>query len=375
MRNTTFYDSSTNTLVTLTNAPSPLSARRGTMSVMSSTLTNVRNGMPANIILSPREMKHYRRWQHLYTTLRPAQQGYLPTATEYDDFQQWLKRQDSGYFSDVFDDISSHTKANRPAPRAASLELPVATACCHTMHPVTRGQWRSRCPVCTIDVHLNYMKLLSEALVAAGGRAPSCTLTASEYQDTIYKAWCQGKICTLKELSEVETLAMKEVEWSVEHPGTEFNDIQTATKALRLYWFEINGSLEGKPSNKKGNTVVFSEETCFEPGRAQAYYWRRSPRYEPGKYTIPNQQEEDGAISEDSEDYDQEALVRFGVVDDNGRDAPTLVDEDQDEDDSLEWEDIDSDDESSELNYQYAEDDHHYSEIDGEASFIVFAND
>ncbi|KAF1842629.1 uncharacterized protein K460DRAFT_359202 [Cucurbitaria berberidis CBS 394.84] len=357
------------------------------MSPIPNTTTRAQEKIPANIILSPRELKHYRRWQHLYTSLTPAEQGYIPTAMEYEEFQQWLKRQDSGYFSDTFEDISDHIKPMDLDPSASSLESPVAAICRHPMHPVTAEKIRSRCPVCTIDVHINYMKVLSQALEAAGGRAPSCTLTTSQHQDTVYSAWSREKIYTLKELSELEMLAEQEAEWLAAHPEPKFDSIQTATKALELYWFETFGLRNVKPVAKKARKVGFTADTRFELGRPQAYYWKRSPRYEPGKYALVEQQEdEEGAISEDSEDYSQGVAYHFGATSEPIREDPSpevqepprtdnQVEELEEDDDDSDWEDIDPEDDSSDPGDEVGEGDHIYFEIEEEASFVVFADD
>ena len=214
----------------------------------------------ASVIMSPRQLKLFLRWQHLCTTLDPAARGYLPTAAEYEDFQQWLKRQDSGYFSDVFDDLSDHIVGIKPSPSVLGINLPVATICQHLMHPLTTGLLHPRCPVCTIKLHLNYVKILFQALTAAGGRAPSCTLTTSERQDSIYSAWAKEKILTLKELLKLENMADREAAWSRMHPAIKRDDIQTAAKALKIYWIETNGSHDTIFPVKGNSIVAFSEK-------------------------------------------------------------------------------------------------------------------
>jgi len=337
--------------------------------------------------MPPRELKQYKRWQCLHTNVRPAEQGYIPTAHEYEDFHQWLKRQDSGYFSDIFDDITGHISHCGSETTSSSFNSPVASICQHAMHPVAAGQPQSRCPVCIVELHVRYMNVLSEALKSAGGRAPSCTLTSSEHQDIVYSAWCKGKISTLKELSRLETMAEEEARWSAQHPETSHEETQTAAKAVELYWSETTGCLERLPRSKKHTAVVFAQDTDFAPGRPNPYFHRRSPRYEPGKYTVAEQDEpEEDQISEDSEDYSQVKIHHVGETEESvnesllsneeeSRPVFDSIDEIEDDDENSDWEDIDSGDESSEYGDECGEGDGIYFEIEEEASFIVFGDD
>lgn len=244
--------------------------------------------IPASIFLTARVFKLYRRWQRLYTTVDDTQQGYIPTALEYEDFQQWLWRQDSGYFSDIYEDPSAQTGSAQPGTFESDLEQSIATICRHELHPAAMAQPYSRCPVCTISLHLRYVHVLTHAMENAGGRAPSCTLMASEYQDNVYNAWLYVKLCALKEVIELERMAEQEEIWSLQDCHTVRDDLQTAQKALKLYWSQIGDCdstiLSTKKSETTSKTVSFTEGTDFELGRPVQYFWRRSPRYESGKY-------------------------------------------------------------------------------------------
>jgi len=333
--------------------------------------------IPASIILPPRELKQYKKWQCLHTNTKPAEQGYIPTAHEYEDFQQWLKRQDSGYFSDIFEDISGHVVPARPESLACTFDLPVASTCQHTMHPTAAGQLQARCPVCIVEIHVRYMQVLARALANAGGHAPSCTLTSSDHQETVYNAWCKGKISTLKELSKLETMAEEEVAWSARHPEAKHEDIQTAVKAVDLYWTETTGCFENrKHPKKKAAAVAFAQDTDFDPGRPNSYFHRRSPRYEPGKYTVESPKEEE--CPEEPAESSQ-AKVHFCGTDESDLDTRepeeelsleedgSSFDEPLNDDDDSDWEDIESEDEEdSECGSYY--------EIE-ETSFIVFGDD
>jgi hypothetical protein len=341
-------------------------------------------------------MKQYRRWQNLYTTLRPTEQGYMPTAIEYEEFQQWLKKQDSGYFSDVFEDVAEHVKPSSPN------ESPIGFVCRHPMHPAAAGQLRARCHVCVIDMHLNYMKVLTKALDDAGGRAPSCTLTASIHQEKLYKVWVQEKLDTVRRLGELEKYAEEEAKWQPKLPKTANEDMRTADAALELYWSEV-GACEAKrpPVPEKKKTVEFAQDTEFGLRRPQAYYWRRSPRYQPGRYTLADYDEhEDEAVSEDSEDYSHPMMLEQGVEVINASEAnddfsqarihindlfrcgkekhqdesPSSdldddIEELQDDDGDSDWEDVESDDDTLD------DGDYIFFDVDEDSSFVVFSED
>jgi hypothetical protein len=334
-----------------------------------------RHNLPASLIFTPRELKQYRRWQSLCTTLKPTECGLIPTAVEYEDFQQWLRKQDSGYFSDVFDDICELIR-----PTTSSSDSAVASICQHSIHPTQTGEEQSRCPVCMIEIHINYMKLLTRSLHGANGRPLPFTGTPSEQQENLYMAWSQGKLKTLEKVCELEELSTKEIEWSERHQSGQSDDVQSATKALELYWLETTDSQNTRQCSTNMKVVAFAEDTNFLPGRPIDYFLKRSPRYEPGKYTILYEEEEDDdIISEDSEDYSCVRIFTLSGPTDLGEDpsaAPSenheqnedIVEEIEDDDGDSDWEDIESDNDDNGLDGSYIS-----FEEDEETSFIVFS--
>lgn len=288
---------------------------------MSPSTSRIRSEVSATAIFTPREMKQYRRWQNLHTTLNPSEQGFIPTADEYEDFQQWLKKQDSGYFSDIFEDVAEHVK-----PSTAD-NPPMAILCRHTMHPITAGQLRRRCPVCTVDMYISYTRALEKALRDAGGRAPSCCMTASPYQESLYDAFVAGKLQALHCLAELEQLAEEETEWSAHHSEWKNEEVRTAGRALDLYWSEAGAPTKPQPQqSKKSKTVNFAPDTEFDLRRPLEYYRRRSPRYEPGRYAMSSQDDEDDMISEDSEDYSRAPVLLAGGSDESNTNMVTFYD-------------------------------------------------
>lgn len=286
--------------------------------------------------------------------------------------------QDSGYFSDTFEDLSEQARMIQISSTKDGIEVPLAALCQHAMHPVSAGQTRLRCPVCVVDVHLRYVKVLTQALQSAGGRAPSCTLVASDHQDTVYSAWQYGKICALGELSELEQMADREKEWSAHNPELKADNLQTAQKALDKYWTEFGCPQVQNVPTAANKRAVFAQDTDFQPGRPQAYYWKRSPRYEPGKYSVAEQSyNDDEIVSEDSEDYSQATVIHYGIAKESALQygtsdqeaAPFARESDhviEDDDDDSDWEDIESDEESSDFK------DCVYFGLDEQTNFIVF---
>lgn len=336
--------------------------------------------LSAKAIFSPREMKLYNRWQCLHTNLLPKERGNIPTAVEYEDFQQWLKRQDSGYFSDIFDDITGHIAAASSAKESKS-DTPIASVCQHTVHPVAAGRFQSRCPVCTIDMHVKYLHVLSQALEDAGGRPPpSCTLKNSNHQDKVYNAWSKGKVCAVKELLVLEAMAEKEAKWSAKHPDEKRENVQTASKALELYWSEIladaSGCVDERPRRKKGSTVKFAQDTDFAPGRPDVYFRHNSPRYEPGKYTVAGCDDHDeDVISEDPEDCLVVDEAEPALESPKSSQDLDKIDDIEDDDGDSDWEDAESDEDGDEYSDEDSEGSCTYWEVDDESSFIVFGED
>jgi hypothetical protein len=267
----------------------------------------IRSDISASAIFTPREFKQFRRWQNLHTTLRPDEQGFLPTADEHDDFQQWLRKQDSGYFSDVFEDVAEHVK-----PPTAD-EPPTAVSCRHMMHPIAAGHLVKRCPVCTVDMWISYVQALEKALKGAGGRAPRAANQAStEKQEALYAAFITSKLEVLQYLEELELQAEEEEQWQAQHKDWKNDEVRTASQALDLYWSEAFAITDAQPPKpKKKKSVKFTPGTDFCVSRPEEYFRRRSPRYTPGKYTVETQDEEEETeegqgeeiVSEDSEDY------------------------------------------------------------------------
>jgi len=259
--------------------------------------------LPASLIFTSHEQKHYRRYQRTKTRLSPHKQGYLPSADEYTAFQCWLKKRDSGYFSDEpLGGLACYLQV-----RDANL----ADLCKHALHPFHKGDHRSCCPVCIVEMHMRYMRLL-EAHVT-GGDSKVQQRWESTNDDPVVDAWRAGKLSLLRAVDSLEKRAIEEHAWMARNPGASIENAKTAEQALHIYHtamqldtlttsprsseLETNPIISTTPTStsaasmrdsseaKPRRTVCFDADTDFTLGRSPHYFWRRSPRYKAGKYT------------------------------------------------------------------------------------------
>lgn len=187
-------------------------------------------------------------------------------------------------------------------------------------------------------------------------------------------------------VEELEDLSGKEADWAESHSDSMDKDVYTADKALELYWFETTECQNTQQRGAKKKALTFADDTNFLPGRPTDYFLRKSPRYEPGKYTmLVGEDDDDDDVSEDSEDYSGVRVFVLGGpevpsdLNDDVRAPEELVHSDDIFDDlefddgDSDWEDIDSEEEdSNEGGYICFEDD---DDDDSESNFIVFSND
>lgn len=340
--------------------------------------------LPASLILTPREQKQYRRFQSQTSTLAPKNQGRLPTAVEYADFRLWLAKRDSGYLSDTpLADIAYY------AERASQKNEKdgITSVCGHALHP-THTQKAERCPVCTVDVHITYMKVVTDALEAAGGLVKQ-RWEAADTDSPALQAWYIGKLAWLKELGRLEDLASKERAYATPLSGQATSEIKTATEALEMYWtsMEANPSMIRAASMKKAGTVGFCPETSFELGRDQRYFWRKSPRYEAGgKYSSSSTDDEDEEQDKEEDEASHESQNAYEaqsiLASDTARKAVPLAhsaavdEEDASDEEASDLEDEDSDEEEEDDEDEDEDEDETLDEdeeeIEVEGSFVVF---
>ncbi|KAL5412121.1 hypothetical protein PMIN03_004418 [Paraphaeosphaeria minitans] len=328
--------------------------------------------LPASLILTPREQKQYRRYQSQTSTLAPKSQGRLPTAVEYADFQSWLAKRDSGYLSDTpLADVTYYVERalNKGEDKGK------ASVCGHALHP-THKEKIERCPVCTVQVHVTYMKVVTDALEAAGGLVKQ-RWEAADQDCPALQAWYNGKLALIKEIGRLEDLSQDERDYDESSQAGRaatqtVGELKTATEALDMYWasIEANPNMMQSPRQKKTCTVVFCPETSFERGRDQLYFWRKSPRYEAGgKYSsLSEDKDEDEENEEQRQDQSSSAststqkTIPFGPGLDDEEECGEEASDLEDDDDSDEDEDEDED--------EVEDDDDDDAEVEG--GFVVF---
>ena len=202
------------------------------------------------------------------------------------------------------------------------------------------------------------MRLLTRSFQNANGRPLPRTGSPSEKQEKLYCAWSQAKVNTLRQVSELEDLAAEEIKWTDENPEVRYDNVKTAAEALEFYWYETAGCRGQSRCKEKKQTIGFHEDTNFGPGRPVAYFLKRSPRYEPGKYTfLEDEAVGDDAVSEDSEDYLRTPVFMMGgssECNERGQEEVSMVTHNEDssdiafDDGDSEWEDVDTEGEDLE---------------------------
>lgn len=292
------------------------------------------NGLSANLIFGSREQKQYRKFQAQDVATRPQTFGALPTAEQYAAFQLWCQKNDSGYFSDTpLSDLitSMHCEAQKD-----DVGKRVNAACGHALHPT---QWSDRedvdrCPVCTVEMHTVYMDMIMQAVKKSGGNMEQRWEAAPASNPTL-EAFYIGKIALMHAIGDIEELAAMEESWDQNQPivGSDTKDdtqVRTAQEALRMYWATVDesscsdnsrpmspsssssSSSEASQKKQKKQCITFGEDTHFERGRDQHYFWRKSPRYEAGgKYDVValSQSSADGSVDDEGNAADDEGAA------------------------------------------------------------------
>jgi hypothetical protein len=283
-------------------------------------------GLPASLILSSRQQKQYRRFLKQTTTNSTHKLSALPTAVEYAAFLTWCEKNDSGYFSDT--PLGNIISSVQPNTQTGEVSARVGRLCEHALHPT---QWYEfaekvidRCPACTVEIHTTYTNLLLRALEDTGTFMGQRWETAPP-DNPLLEAFYMGKIALVHTISDMEDLADAEKTWNQQNPSRSQRlgkTVKTAEEALQLYWAGIEHS-SSKPSpstsptsppsqsekQKTKRSITFDESTCFEPGRYHHYFWRKSPRYEPGgKYALSSPTSSLSAEDSDS-DFESDSKI------------------------------------------------------------------
>jgi hypothetical protein len=267
--------------------------------IMSARHTN----LPATIIFSPKEMKQYQRWQRQILRLKNQQLGKLPTATQYDEYLRWRekRKQESECLPEgcrlnaVL--LGEHLNQQNPATPKQKHRA-TASTCKHALHPGSSTGCAEMCPCCIIGAHMRYMDLLTHLLERFDAEPGSWAMRLGSDHERALEAWYYGKLHLVQTVQEFETLASQEAQWHDSHPGTCLEGIMSASKALHIYWANLDPTPCERtcPEQKARKRVRFGEDTSFEPGRPVCYFWKESPRYEPGRFSDADTSEEDESV-------------------------------------------------------------------------------
>ncbi|KAF1999650.1 hypothetical protein P154DRAFT_391245, partial [Amniculicola lignicola CBS 123094] len=318
----------------------------------------------AALIFTPKELKFHLRYQRQQPSFTRHQLGVLPSACEFAAFLAWREKQvcsenDALAFGGVgiADELSAHLGVymGKKAEKRAS----VARACGHALHPASSEADTLNCPVCVVRAHMAYMQRLTAVMEEAGDldeqnphRKAACT------------AWSAGKLSFVRVVYRMEQDVAQVMEWSAHHPAQDISGVKSIMEALQLYRGDdsVEGACRSGKQRNSRKIVTFSKDTEFGVGRESYLFHRIHPRYEPGKWQLsdeedeeceePGIEEENGEASENEESSDEEEGEPEEDDEENGEleDEASENEESSDEEES-ESEEDDEDVEEYECDY------------------------
>jgi hypothetical protein len=337
------------------------------------------HSLSASIIFPSKEYKQYLQWQRETLQKRKFASGLLPTATQYVEFRKWMDERDRHKKADFFPDPCAFSKQFaahlNEADCASSREKGTAT-CGHALPPPLATEQAERCPCCLIDCHLQFMNVVTHRLDEVEEPLQQRS-EAGKVTHPAYDAWYCAKLEMIQTVNELEAWADEEEAWLAEASTEQPKNLKTATEALELYWSAIICPL-ACPASKTGSAnpkkrVSFGEETRFEPGRDPLLFARKSPRYEPGKYTS-GEVDSAGLNSRLEEIDDLEPALNHGIdhhFNKNDQVAGEGAEEDEDADSDI-FEDDEFSDEDMDEQAEVSEDE---DVEDCEGFCVVFTDD
>ncbi|KAH7138863.1 hypothetical protein B0J11DRAFT_574808 [Dendryphion nanum] len=344
--------------------------------------------LPASIILTARELKHYRRWQlETQPYDSSATLGQLPSAVEYSAFKAWRvdqRRAAEICLPDPFrwsEELAAHISPTSELP--PSLDYKTSITCDPILHTTEAVKTTADddCYPCMISAHIIYMKALTTALSKTNGPPMPPENASLEYEQA-YEAWYCGKLDILQTLRTIQ----------------DYEEVtDSAHKALSMYWRTIDNSTDStsecddfggiikRRDSAQVKRVGFTKDTNFNEGRSQAYFRKEGlrgklarshgsapsggePGHVDGQENVALEADDDVSIMEqDAETNDIATLggpdsgeeVEYETDSDSNLDEEDENDEhDNEDDDDEEWDTLECEDKE-----------------DGfDASFIVFGD-
>ena len=283
--------------------------------------------IPASLIITGKDLNRFLRCRRQQQTavVSPAELHCLPSATEYADFVSWSKNTCTAQSIDEivfsaglrFEEPVAHVNPYGERNGVKAGANFVARECGHALHPGTPTPDAKRCPTCIVDTHIQWMHVLTKALSESGGMTLSREKPESRHEQ-VFQAWYCGKLEFVQEIYRLEEAVRQEAEWERQNPYVRVGEVKSANEAVKKYWRELQAEdkvFEVKFEKEK--SVRFDENTSFKAGRCQAYFCRKSPRYEAGRYRYEIAEEDVEDSSEDSLDMG-DSDTEFDEISDDG---------------------------------------------------------
>lgn len=278
--------------------------------------------MSASTIFTVKELRAYRRWR-LQTLNALSNPDPLPNAYEYADFLTWRENKN---------DITAHLNGFPIGEQKPGLA--VARCCERELHPrVSIADLEAnRCPICVIEAHMLYEQLLANRLAVL---SQVNRYTSNQDYENMRKAWTSAKLDLVYMVCRFEELMANDREWKSQDSVQVVDSMSSVSNALAMYWAMVDGTTSTVKEERrlKQKSVTFIEEASTPGGRAQMYFWRKSPRYEPGRYAFTMEPYENG--EKDPTSQDTEASVHEAEICDSEQSSEEEGEETDEEDEEI----------------------------------------
>ncbi|KAF2865917.1 hypothetical protein BDV95DRAFT_242251 [Massariosphaeria phaeospora] len=236
--------------------------------------------MHAAYILSSSDCLRYFKWQKRW---RPenSEPGYFSSALEYHEFFRYPNGPDLNHADTQY----AHSFGQ---PKTAVL-------CGHILHPLD-DKVGINCPVCEVQMCLNFLGAIMEAWKKVGGPLASSTGSVSSVGYSLRQAWHMARLELLTIMGTHELSADLELLWTRDRSKDEISrasSTYSATNAVELakQCADIScvvdmmpPSVITKPVKKKKKTVQFTADTEESSGRTMSAFARGTADYDPGPH-------------------------------------------------------------------------------------------
>lgn len=237
---------------------------------------------PARLLLSQEELSLYQEWQSkTWKGRRGRKECSFSNAYEYRKFYIF-------YANSIRNEDEASEEKHEPS----------SSTCQECFHYIpSRYHFRSTqidvyCPVCNIEVHLDFLFAIGKALIAHGGPYQDLDFPSVEYQ-RLHQAWHSARAKLANLVNRYEKLGEEEAELDGQNSAKEAIDLatnQSTYPASIMTREEYDKLCRREKSQKK--CVSFAQDTNFAGSRHHSSYMRdSSPLYEPGVNSAPDDAE------------------------------------------------------------------------------------